>query len=188
MADDTRGAIREVALELFSRHGYEKTSLREIAERLGLTKAALYYHYQSKQALLLALIEPLIAEWKTVSDKAANLPHTTPTVQGVLEDCLDVMLRHRAIAGMFDRDAPAVFEAIGRLYEDLLAVHQRLHTWLAGPAPSTADRVRAVAATEVLGTALGWDPSLAETSDEELRSVLLDAAIAVLQLRGQLRS
>src|SRR3954452_14539032 len=155
MATDTRDAIREVALELFAKHGYEKTSLREIAGHLGMTKAALYYHYQSKQALLLSIIAPLIAEWKTVADKAATLAHTRPNVEEVLGGVLDVLLRHRAIAGMFSRDAPALFEALGPFYRDLMELTSQLHIWLAGPGPLTADRVRAVAATEVLGAALG---------------------------------
>jgi len=184
MAEETRDAIRGVAIELFAQHGYERTSLREIAERLGMTKAALYYHYPSKQALLLAIIEPLLSEWKTATEKAETMPHSTANVRQVLGDCLDVLLRHRAIAGMFSRDAAAVFEAIGRIYEDIVDIHQRLHIWLAGPTPSGADRVRAFAATEVLGTALGGGPALADTSDKELRAVLLDAAGAVLRLRG----
>jgi AcrR family transcriptional regulator len=182
MSDDTRDAIRAVALELFSRHGYQKTSLREIAERLGITKAALYYHYQSKQALLLAIIEPLLAEWKTVADKAATLAHTKENVDRVVGDLLDVLLRHRPIAGMFSRDAPAVLEAIGTLYEDLVDLSTRLHTWLAGPSPTVADRIRAVAATEALGAALGWGPSMTDVSDEQIRQVLRECAIAVLGL------
>src|ERR1700739_4407518 len=46
---DTRARIQRVALELFAEQGYERTSLREIAERLGVTKAALYYHFKSKE-------------------------------------------------------------------------------------------------------------------------------------------
>jgi AcrR family transcriptional regulator len=184
VASDTRDAIRGVAVELFSRHGYEKTSLREIAEQLGMTKAALYYHYPSKQALLMALIEPLIENWKAVSDRTVGLPLTEANVAQILGDCLDVLLGHRAIAGMFSRDAPAMFEAIGPFYQDLMDLTQRLHTWLAGPHPSTADRIRAVAATEVLGSALGWSPTIAEVPDHELRAVLLDAAITVLGTPG----
>ena len=43
-AGATRGRILDVALELFSRRGYEGTSIRDIAERMELTKAAVYYH------------------------------------------------------------------------------------------------------------------------------------------------
>lgn len=49
---DTRARIQQVALELFTERGYHKTSLREIAERLGVTKAALYYHFKSKEELV----------------------------------------------------------------------------------------------------------------------------------------
>jgi AcrR family transcriptional regulator len=187
VAEDRRSTIREVALELFSHNGYEKTSLREIAERVGMTKASLYYHYPSKQALLLSIIEPLIAEWHSVADKAETLAHTPANMRLVLRDCMDVMLRHRPIAGMFVRDAAGVIAAIGPVYDDLVGVNRALHTWLAGPSPSDADRVRAIAATEVLGTALGWGQYLTEVPDDELRSVLLNCAGAVLRLRGSTR-
>jgi len=52
MADDTRTRIQAVALELFTEQGYDATSLREIAERLGVTKAALYYHFKSKEEIV----------------------------------------------------------------------------------------------------------------------------------------
>ena len=48
----TRAKIQEIALELFAEQGYEKTSLREIAERLGVTKAALYYHFRTKEDIV----------------------------------------------------------------------------------------------------------------------------------------
>ncbi|NKY28606.1 TetR/AcrR family transcriptional regulator [Nocardia gamkensis] len=66
---DTRERIRSVAMELFSERGYEKTSLREIAERLGITKAALYYHFRTKEDIVASLSEDLrrgiddIVEW-----------------------------------------------------------------------------------------------------------------------------
>ncbi|HUA49124.1 MAG TPA: helix-turn-helix domain-containing protein [Solirubrobacteraceae bacterium] len=51
----TRERILDIALELFSERGYDKTSLRDIAERLGTTKAALYYHFARKEDILLEL-------------------------------------------------------------------------------------------------------------------------------------
>jgi len=52
---EMRDRILDVALELFNEQGYDKTSLREIAERLGVTKAALYYHFERKEDILLEL-------------------------------------------------------------------------------------------------------------------------------------
>ena len=53
---DMRDQILHVALELFTKQGYDKTSLREIAERLEVSKAALYYHFMSKEEILRALL------------------------------------------------------------------------------------------------------------------------------------
>src|SRR6202044_3761604 len=52
---DSRAQAQQVALELFAEQGYDKASLREIAERLGVTKAALYYHFERKEDILLEL-------------------------------------------------------------------------------------------------------------------------------------
>lgn len=182
MALDTRETIRAVAVELFGRLGYEKASLREIADRVGMTKASLYYHYPSKQALLAAIVEPLILQWRAVADRAESLPHTPSNVRLVLGECLDVLLRHRAIAGMFVHDAAAVIQAIGPLFNELIELNMRLHGWLAGPAPAPQDRVRAVAATEALSAALAWSPFLSGVTDAEMREALLDAATAVLHI------
>ena len=51
-----------MALELFAEQGYEKTSLREIAERLGVTKAALYYHFKSKEDIVHSFTDDYFAE------------------------------------------------------------------------------------------------------------------------------
>jgi len=51
----TRERVLDVALDIFIEQGYDKASLREIAERMGFTKAALYYHFPSKADMLLAL-------------------------------------------------------------------------------------------------------------------------------------
>ena len=53
--DETRRAAQRIALDLFTAHGYEATSLREIAEALGINKASLYYHFRSKEDILRSL-------------------------------------------------------------------------------------------------------------------------------------
>lgn len=183
MDGDTREKIREVALELFSTRGFDQTSLREIAERVGLTKASLYYHYPSKQALLTAIVAPLVEGWQAVTAVTEDLPHTPDNVRVVLARILDVMLRNRSLAGIFLRDPAGVVAAAGTLWEDMIDMGARLTTWLAGPAPTMAERLRAIAAMEVLGAALSSMTYLKEeVSDEEMREVLLDSAIGALRL------
>jgi AcrR family transcriptional regulator len=53
--DRTRQRILWIALDLFTTQGYDKTSMREIAERMGFSKAALYYHFAGKEDILMAL-------------------------------------------------------------------------------------------------------------------------------------
>lgn len=59
---DTRERIQVVALERFTANGYDQTSLREIAEDLGVTKAALYHHFKSKEEILDSLLSQVTSE------------------------------------------------------------------------------------------------------------------------------
>lgn len=58
---DTRTRILEVASRHFRERGYSDTSMQEIADELGVTKAALYYHFGSKVEILRALVEPIFS-------------------------------------------------------------------------------------------------------------------------------
>jgi AcrR family transcriptional regulator len=69
----TRERILDIALELFSEQGYDKTSLRDIAQRLGTTKAALYYHFARKEDILLELHLRLHSLSHDVLDELADL-------------------------------------------------------------------------------------------------------------------
>jgi len=180
-ADTTRGRIRAVAVELFTEQGYDKTSLREIADRVGITKASLYYHYPSKQALLLAIIEPFLDDWTALVDAAERLPRTPANIRFVLERGIDAMLRHRDATSMMLRDVAAVVTALAPKLEDAKQLSERMHTWLAGPDPAPADLIRAMAAVEVLGATLAA-AAVPEMPEDEVRRVVLDAAVGVLRL------
>src|SRR6201986_5481422 len=73
---DTRSRVQKVALELFAEQGYEKTSLREIAERLGVTKAALYYHFRSKEDIVRSFTEDYVHELDALIAWGREQPRT----------------------------------------------------------------------------------------------------------------
>ena len=75
---DTRARIQQVAVELFTEHGYEGTSLREIAERLDVTKAALYYHFRSKEDILSLACREFVQRF-TATTTAAVATGSHPT-------------------------------------------------------------------------------------------------------------
>ncbi|RKT55639.1 TetR/AcrR family transcriptional regulator [Saccharothrix australiensis] len=81
---DTRERIQDVALTLFSEQGYERASLREIAERLDVTKAALYYHFKTKEDILTSVVEEVAAALDDVVAWAREQPPVTETRRGIV--------------------------------------------------------------------------------------------------------
>jgi AcrR family transcriptional regulator len=81
---DTRQRIQSVALELFAEQGYDKTSLREIAERLGVTKAALYYHFHSKEDIVTSLVEDFFGQIDGLIEWGRTQPRTPESRAEVL--------------------------------------------------------------------------------------------------------
>jgi len=81
----TRARIQAVALELFAEQGYDKTSLREIAERLDVTKAALYYHFKSKEDI----VASLVADYFTQIDEMVAWGKTQPRTPATRAQVLD---------------------------------------------------------------------------------------------------
>src|SRR6202162_132518 len=82
---DTRAQAQQVALELFAEQGYEATSLREISERLGVTKAALYYHFRSKEDI----VSSLVGDYFGQIDELIAWARTQPRGPGLRSAVLD---------------------------------------------------------------------------------------------------
>ncbi|MCO6005631.1 TetR/AcrR family transcriptional regulator [Actinoallomurus purpureus] len=86
---DTRARIQAVALELFAEQGYEKTSLREIAERLNVTKAALYYHFKTKEDIIVSLFDDALARLDDLIAWGREQPATLETRQELVRRYAD---------------------------------------------------------------------------------------------------
>ncbi|WP_176730677.1 TetR/AcrR family transcriptional regulator [Micromonospora mirobrigensis] len=87
----TRERIQAVALELFTEQGYEKTSLREIAERLNVTKAALYYHFKSKDEIVSSFVEDRLRRMDELIEWARSQPATLATRRILISRYADAM-------------------------------------------------------------------------------------------------
>lgn len=77
MAGDTKERIIEAALELFAQRGYLATSMSDIAAQLGITKAALYKHYVSKQEIFDRIVERM-SELDYERAKEYDMPEAAP--------------------------------------------------------------------------------------------------------------
>ncbi|MGD9998540.1 MAG: TetR/AcrR family transcriptional regulator [Ilumatobacteraceae bacterium] len=69
-AGERRDQILEVAVQVFARRGYHGTSMNDVADAAGVTKPVLYQHFESKQALYLALIDDVGDRMSTAIAKA----------------------------------------------------------------------------------------------------------------------
>jgi AcrR family transcriptional regulator len=104
----TRERILDIALDLFIDKGYDKTSLREIAEKLGFSKAALYYHFASKDDILLALHQRLHA---VLHETLAQLTTEDKGVASwtiLLDWVIDQMLANRRLFVLHERNRAAL--------------------------------------------------------------------------------
>ena len=75
-SEETRGRITEAAIKLFSERGFDASSVDDICAEAGVSKGAFYHHFESKQALFLALLDG----WLRTIDSAieASLDRTAP--------------------------------------------------------------------------------------------------------------
>lgn len=172
---DTREKIRAVALELFAEQGYEKTSLREIAERLGVTKAALYYHFKSKEDIVASLFEDVEHEVEEIIGWAEAQPPTLETRRELIRRYA-AMTRHRghALIRFMQENHTAVQEvkAADQMRERFL----RLSRLVTDPAADLPDQLRARLAFFALNVGTFALRDL-HRSDEECHEAALTVAL-----------
>jgi AcrR family transcriptional regulator len=144
----TKEAVVEAAGELFAQLGFDRTSMRDIASRLGISAAALYHHYESKDAILLAVAEPgfiLAEQWMATADETPLAPET---VRAILGNYYALLGKEWKLFMLLLGD-PAIrgHDIIGpRLH----AQARQFYGFLAGPDPTFESRIRASAAMGAL--------------------------------------
>lgn len=139
----TRERILDAALTLFAEKGYDATSMREISEQLGITKAALYYHFDSKADIVRAMLAATEERVTGLVDWARRQPNTAETRRQVLTRWSDIMQTHGLAAFRF---AVANRQVIHDLSpDDHGGMHQclgDLFTVLAPPDATVEDQLR----------------------------------------------
>jgi AcrR family transcriptional regulator len=164
MSGDTRQRILTVANELFIEQGYEGTSLREIADRLDITKAALYYHFRSKDEILQTLLSPfdtLLDELLGRLEAAHDVDAWAEALTWVVAQIFDYLDFFRLV----DRNRHIVEMMMVEAKRDHAEMHARVERAAHTAASSVAEEVRMVAA---LGAVTGfddWAPTLLKNAD-----------------------
>jgi len=173
---DTRERILVAARDLFIARGVQQTSLREIAERLGISKPALYYHFDSREALLQSIVLPLI---DACNDFIASNEAVRPLdARALLAGYFDLLQAHREVLTLLVRDL-STLGALG-LGARLLDSRRRLIALLSGSQASVADRVRATIAIGGLSDSV---VEFAEEQAEKIKDAAVEAACGALGLQ-----
>ncbi|MEV4483152.1 TetR family transcriptional regulator [Micromonospora coxensis] len=171
----TKQRIMAVAAALFAERGYRATSMQEIADRVGITKAALYYHFAAKEDLLRELTAPVLDELEQALNAAEAAGDPEAVRWRAIEAFLDVHLRHRDTLLMLVRDMTLLVQA--PVADRIKAAIALANNLVSGPRPGLAERVRA--AQVVAGLA---DPVVMfhDVPPARLRRLILDGARTLL--------
>jgi AcrR family transcriptional regulator len=180
-----RDQILETAAELFAAKGFHGVSVGEIGKACGISGPALYKHFDSKDAVLAAMLvgisERLLEEGRARVEKASSPQHA---LESLVAWHTDFALRHRSLIVVQDRDwqslPPAARERVRYLqreYVDIWAgqlrrLHRGLHT----------DRARAMA--HAAFGLINSTPHSALLPDARMRELLVQMAGAALGISG----
>ncbi len=174
---DTRQRILDSALHLFAERGYAGTSIRDIAEELAVTKAAVHYHFPVKEQIVAALLDPYLARFRALVADLEGAPRPADprrllrALRAVLDDASPLL-------GILTTD-PSVAASCGELQVEGVELGERMAEALV---EEGAPRARVLRAHVALGGFFAaWDTARKRggVTDDDVE-VLLDAAVAAL--------
>jgi AcrR family transcriptional regulator len=163
---DTRERIRAKALELFTTQGYELTTLAQVADRLAITRPAVYHHFRSKEDLLTSsysrltpALEELVAALRAGLSRSEALDRISALLRGEDGELLVcARVNEHALRGL--PTAVVVLDHLDEL------------TRLLAPGPDVDGRMRGRLAVSALVMAAARGPQLGGTAVERARAAL----------------
>ncbi|THV31286.1 TetR/AcrR family transcriptional regulator [Glycomyces paridis] len=174
----TRERIQQTAIALFSEHGYERTSLREIAEQLGVTKAALYYHFKTKEDIAASFFESYAADVDRICEWGDTRPRDLETRTELLRRYEETIRSHVPVL-KFMQSNQAALTRLDRM--SVFRMRQRrLHALLIESDDPLTHRLRAWDAITTLYSAWITYPRI-DDSEQEIREASLQISISLLQ-------
>ncbi|MEV6348686.1 TetR/AcrR family transcriptional regulator [Actinoplanes sp. NPDC051851] len=180
---ETRLLARRTALRLFAEQGYEATSLRQIADELGINKASLYYHFANKEAILLSLLDERGEEAGHLLTWLRDQPRTPALLTEAVLRWVDSFTPDKLQGIRFMSANPVIVRTLvarpgtDRVGPTLTDVVAELTTLLPDPSPPNVLLLR-MALLSVNAAVQAADPAL--TPDEVIIAAARQSARAVL--------
>jgi AcrR family transcriptional regulator len=173
-AERTRRQILETAQRLFAERGYDATSLQMIADELGLTKAAVYYHFPAKSEILDEAVRPGVERIGLLLDEAALIRGRRARTEHLVNGYADFLVKHRHYAVMASSDPAA---KRNNLDDQAVAMRRRALALLFGENPTSNERISFYAVFSVHE----YLPELVDLTDDELRDAVRTTMLRVLR-------
>ncbi len=165
-----QGRIIEAGLDLFAEHGIAGTSLQMIADAIGVTKAAVYHQYRTKDAIVLAVAEVVVRGLEVAVYAAEAQRSRTQAREVLLAGMVDLAVARRRMASILQRD-PIMLRFLEE-HEPFRRVLERVNRILMGGGGEPRARVRAaLIASAIAGTVS--HPLVLALDDKTLRAQLL---------------
>jgi AcrR family transcriptional regulator len=169
----------KAAVDLFAEHGVGGTSLQMIADAIGVTKAAVYHQFKTKDEIVLAVAEAELSRVEAALEDAEAAPTRAQSREVLVEHIVDLAVERRRMESTLLGD-PVIVRFFAS-YEPYLRVMDRLYRLLMDDDAGVGARVPAAMLTAAIGGAV-MHPIVADLDDETLRSQLLHLARRFLDL------
>ena len=171
--------IVKAAVDLFAEHGVGGTSLQMIADAVGVTKAAVYHQFKTKDEIVLAVAEAELSRVEAAIEDAEAAPTRAQGREVLVERIVDLAVERRRMESTLLGD-PVIVRFFAN-YEPYRRVMDRMYRLLMGDDAAAGARVPAAMLTAAIGGAV-MHPIVADLDDETLRAQLLHLARRFLEL------
>ncbi|MFG1922416.1 TetR/AcrR family transcriptional regulator [Cryptosporangium sp. NPDC048952] len=181
-----RQRVIDAALAQFAEFGVEGTSLQMIADAMGVTKAAVYYHFKTKDEIVLAVVSPALGQLREILDHTEAQRAQSARTRTFLAGFVRLVVGHRELLTLLYDDV-AVIRTLRRHLPDFADYEHRIPRAIVGADADAGQRVAAAVALTGIVAAAG-SPEFGTLRDDELEGHLLDAGLRlIIPRRGHRR-
>ena len=178
-AADTRQRLIDVAVDLFTRHSFAGTSLQMIADEMGFTKAAIYYHFRTREELLAAVVEPIFEQLSRIIAAAEAQRGAGARADHMLRGYADLAVANRALVSVLACD-PSVTTLLRDQPHWAELINRQL-ALLAGDEHGPGGLIKATVVLAGISSAVG--PAWIAVDDDDLLRHLVETGQRTLGLR-----
>jgi AcrR family transcriptional regulator len=175
-ARQTRQRILDTAGRLFAEQGYEGTTLQQIADRMGVTKAAVYYYFHTKAEIFSAIVVPEFKAMNELLDAAETKRSRAERTRLVIAGLVEMLVAQRDALGILQAN-PAISVHVDAEIASFDQMRDRAIRVLFGDDP-TPDQRAALYVTTAVAVVV---PALADLPADVLRDTLTRTCTRLLR-------